>query len=102
MKAQPKIVITGERAVHSDRPIFVLQLDGTWTPGTEATRERGKRMIARGYGYATWIYGIEACRCPMLGPWCELCLGENGANSTEKSEIETQPIKLSARTRKAT
>ncbi len=55
----PKITITGERAVNSDSPIFVKQLDGRWVPGTDATRERGKRMIARGYGYATWIYGVE-------------------------------------------
>jgi hypothetical protein len=60
-RGQVKVVIciTGERAVNSESPIFVLALDGAWVPGNDATRARGKRMIARGYGYATWIYGVE-------------------------------------------
>jgi len=77
MAKTSNIMITGERAVSSDAPIFVRQLDGTWTPGTEQTRERAKRMIARGYGYATWIYGVQPCRCAMTGPWCDLCLDES-------------------------
>ena len=77
MARTSNIMITGERAVSSAEPIFVRQLDGTWTPGTEETRERAKRMIAAGYGYATWIYGVLPCRCAMTGPWCELCLDES-------------------------
>jgi hypothetical protein len=55
----PRITLRGEAAIASGRPLWVLGLDGRWVPGTDATRERGRRMVARGYGHATWIYGAE-------------------------------------------
>jgi hypothetical protein len=55
----PKIALCGVAAVESGRPLFVKALDGHWVAGSEATRTRALRFIAKGYGYATWIYGVE-------------------------------------------
>lgn len=56
--ARPKIVMRGDLAIESGRPLWVLGFDG-WHPEGSRTRERATKMLG---SHATWIYGVEAVK----------------------------------------